>query len=465
MGLSIGAGFSVGSGFSYSPSITAVAGATTTVSVQVNSAITSFNPFSSVTFGTTPYTYYVSSGTLPTGITINSSTGLVSGTPTASYSSANVVFSVKDAGNEVAATTSTVGFTVTAVTYSATYLIVAGGGGGGSGYGTASGGGGGGGVVTGTMTLTGGVVYTITRGSGGAGGTWPGTAPSTGIGVPGTQGTPSTITAPTPVSITAIGGGYGSSFINPPPYLPGGPGGSGGGGQQYSYNPVPAYPALTYPPLNATQPAQTHTLPPGGTSTNYGNPGGVGYLDGQPSALGGGGGGGAGRLGNAGPTNWPAGYPGQPTTRSQGGDGQSSSITGVSIYYGGGGGGSRGPYPGAIAPGGLGGGGSGGFSGGFPTVTPVPTWQAAIGTGNGGPLGFGLAGTGGGGGGDSNWNADGSGNYSVRGGTGGSGNVIISVPTPNFSGPASAPGATVTTPPAAPGKTVLIYTTSGSYTA
>jgi hypothetical protein len=39
------------------------------------------------------------------------------------------------------------------------------------------------------------------------------------------------------------------------------------------------------------------------------------------------------------------------------------------------------------------------------------------------------------------------------------------VPTPNFSGPASAPGATVTTPPAAPGKTVLIYTTSGSYTA
>lgn len=112
MGLTIGAGFSVGSGFTYTPSITAVAGATTTVSGTTNVAITSFNAFSSVRFGTTPYTYYVSSGTLPTGITINSSTGLVSGTPTASYPSANVVFSVKDAANEIATTTATVNFTV-----------------------------------------------------------------------------------------------------------------------------------------------------------------------------------------------------------------------------------------------------------------------------------------------------------------------------------------------------------------
>lgn len=46
---------------------------------------------------------------------------------------------------------------------------------------------------------------------------------------------------------------------------------------------------------------------------------------------------------------------------------------------------------------------------------------------------------------------------------GGSGIVIFAVPTPNY--PGSAPGATVTTPPAAPGRTVLTYTSSGTYTA
>jgi hypothetical protein len=46
---------------------------------------------------------------------------------------------------------------------------------------------------------------------------------------------------------------------------------------------------------------------------------------------------------------------------------------------------------------------------------------------------------------------------------GGSGVVILAVPTPNY--PGSAPGATVTTPPSAPGMTVLTYTSSGSYTA
>jgi len=40
---------------------------------------------------------------------------------------------------------------------------------------------------------------------------------------------------------------------------------------------------------------------------------------------------------------------------------------------------------------------------------------------------------------------------------GGSGTVILAVPTPYY--PGSAPGAAVTAPPAAPGKTVLTYTT------
>jgi len=91
---------------------TATAGATTTVSGTQNVAITSFNPFSSVTGGFVPYTYFVSSGTLPTGININSSTGVVSGTPTASYPTTSVTFSVRDVNNVTAATTSTVSFTV-----------------------------------------------------------------------------------------------------------------------------------------------------------------------------------------------------------------------------------------------------------------------------------------------------------------------------------------------------------------
>ena len=113
MGITIGAGWTLGGGFSYTPSITAVAGATASVSVEQDSAITSFNPFSSVQYGATPYTYFVSAGTLPTGISIDSSTGLVSGTPTVVQGAANVTFSVRDVNNQAATTTSIVGFTVT----------------------------------------------------------------------------------------------------------------------------------------------------------------------------------------------------------------------------------------------------------------------------------------------------------------------------------------------------------------
>jgi hypothetical protein len=50
----------------------------------------------------------------------------------------------------------------------------------------------------------------------------------------------------------------------------------------------------------------------------------------------------------------------------------------------------------------------------------------------------------------------------VPGASGGSGVVILAVPTPYY--PGSAPGAVVTTPPAAPGKTVLTFNSSGTLT-
>jgi hypothetical protein len=86
----------------------------------VTNTSVSFYPFTGVVGGITPYYYYVSSGTLPTGVAINSSTGQVSGTPTAVYSG-TVVFSVRDVNNITAATTSTVSITVTgSITASAT---------------------------------------------------------------------------------------------------------------------------------------------------------------------------------------------------------------------------------------------------------------------------------------------------------------------------------------------------------
>ncbi len=86
---------------------------TTAQNLIVGTPMTSFTPLTA-SGGTTPYTYSVS-GILPLGLSLNVSTGVVSGTPTAVYPSTNLVFSVKDATNVVASSTSTVNFTVSPV--------------------------------------------------------------------------------------------------------------------------------------------------------------------------------------------------------------------------------------------------------------------------------------------------------------------------------------------------------------
>ena len=112
-----------------------------------------------------------------------------------------------------------------------------------------------------------------------------------------------------------------------------------------------------------------------------------------------------------------------------GGAGTASSITGSSVTSAGGGGGG-GTFQGAAAgSGGAGGGGAGGASG---------TANGTSGTAN----------TGGGGGGGGNFT------NSLLGGNGGSGVVIISVPTVNYSG--------ITT---SGSNTIMKFTASGSYTA
>jgi hypothetical protein len=398
--------------FTVNAAISATAGATTTVSVTQNSAITSFNPFASVAGGYTPYTYYIVSGTLPTGVTQDSSTGTVSGTATAIQSASDVVFGVKDVQNSSAATTVTVSFTVIARSpYAINYLVVAGGGGGGKsqlnsgGPGiVGAGGGGGGGVIRGCYTQSPGTVLSITIGPGGPGGGAPGL---------GTQGTPSTLTGAT----TAIGGGYGAGWPTPGAPSPGigGPGGNGGGGVAHQLNPSPPFPGLA--------------PSPGGTgSQGFGGGSGAGAPGGPPFpafAQGGGGGGGGGAAATGGSATAggsspaPACFPGRTGLGGTGGAGYTWPFTNLAYGAGGGGAQVNNPLGSPASPGGGTGYGNGGAGGG-----PV--------------------------------------NASSPGSAGSAGVVILAMPTSDYSGTKS--GGSVSNPPAAPGKTVITWTSPGSYT-
>ena len=97
-------------------SLSAVAN-TTAQSLTVGTAMPSFTPLTA-SGGTPPYTYGYT-GTLPAGLSFNASTGVVTGTPTAVYASADLVFTVSDTNNNVASTSSMVNFTVVAAPTSA----------------------------------------------------------------------------------------------------------------------------------------------------------------------------------------------------------------------------------------------------------------------------------------------------------------------------------------------------------
>jgi hypothetical protein len=163
----------------------------------------------------------------------------------------------------------------------------------------------------------------------------------------------------------------------------------------------------------------------GGTGTvGQGNNGGTGAGAGgiaAPPEYGGAGGGGAGAVGGNGLTS----------KGGDGGVGLSNSITGSGIFYAGGGGGFANAN---TANGGAGGNGGGGN-----------------GVSYGGTAGIGTANTGGGGGGSIN----------TTSGAGGSGVVILRVPTANYSTTTTG-SPTVTTDGT---DTVIKFTGSGSYTA
>jgi hypothetical protein len=90
--------------------ITATADSATRVLTR-NVSMTSFSPVVAAN-GSGTYTYYVLFGTLPPGLTLNPSTGTLSGIPSVAQSASSVIFAVRDSLNVVASQTSTVSFTV-----------------------------------------------------------------------------------------------------------------------------------------------------------------------------------------------------------------------------------------------------------------------------------------------------------------------------------------------------------------
>jgi len=281
-------------------------------------------------------------------------------------------------------------------TYSADFLVIAGGGAGGS---DAHGGAGGAGGFrsASSVSITPGTTYTVTVGSGGTGVVNQGGSTQ--------SGSDSSISGSGITTITSAGGGGGAYGHNTVAAA----GGSGGGGA---------------PNNNNTGPGASGNTP--STNPSQGNDGGDGYTSGGGGpnyATGGGGGAGA------------VGGNGSSSAGGVGGAGASSSITGSAVTYAGGGGGSC--YSDGGGPSGAGGSGGGGAGGG-----------------SGNTPGAGTVNTGSGGGGASGGSAK-------AGGNGGTGVVIISVPTAKYSGTTSG-SPTVTT---SGSNKIIQFNGSGSYTA
>jgi hypothetical protein len=284
-------------------------------------------------------TYAVTSGTLPTGLSLSTS-GALTGTPTGSAATYNFTVTATDPQNQTASRNFS--YTLNPVFSSIQILVVAGGGGTPTrnNNSTAPGGGGAGGVVIhSSLSVTTSVQYAITVGAGGT------VRADIGSGMIGNPGSDSTFASTT---IIAKGGGAGGS------YIAGGSGGSGGGGG--------------YQNLSGGTATQ-NTLGTNGGGTGYGHAGGSAdtYNTGSP------GGGGAGAVGGT-------------TSTARGADGGIGIEwpTSSGIYYGGGGAGGA-AYAAGTGAGGTGGTGGGG-AGGLSNADSVsyPGSNGATNTGGGG---------------------------------------------------------------------------------
>lgn len=340
-----------------------------TMNATQNSAITSNTIVATSAAGRT-ITY--SSSSLPTGISINATSGVITGTPTTVSNVASIITATANTTNKSANITFNFNIASSAVTEVLSNIVaVAGGGGGGNGNGTGQGAGGGGGgfVEQSSVVFKTANTYTVVVGGGGN--------PASNIYAGGSNGSDSTITG-FGVSITAKGGGQGG-FLHPDTASNrnGFAGGSGGGG------------------LSGYSGGASNQTSAGTSTGGYGNSGGSG------SGGAGGGGGGAGAAGTAGTDT---------STPGNGGAGRYTNISGTNTAYAGGGGGMTASNPNLYSSHRY---GTGGVGGGATPIAPHAAVNADPNTGGGGP---GLTSSGG---------------Y----GYGGSGIVFISYPgTAKFTG-------------------------------
>ena len=254
-------------------------------------------------------TYALASGsTLPLGVSLNSSTGLISGTlpDIEADTTYNFTINASDGLNTIPRAFS---ITSSVVSIPIEYLVVGGGGAAGTNQ-YHSGGGGAGGFRSGNISLQRLSQYTVTVGLGAVG--WSNTGSTNAAG---RDGNPSVFS-----SITAAGGGGGAGY-NAGNGRPGGSGGGSGGFGDGTFV--------------------------GGTATPSGQGNNGGKFNGSGPAKTGGGGGGAGAPGSDSGNG----------TGGHGGAGLPSSITGTQVYYAGGGGGSA--EGSNTTNGGIGGGGGG----------------------------------------------------------------------------------------------------------
>ena len=339
--------------------------------------------------------FAVTTGSLPSGLSMTAGTGAITGTTPAVGSDTTTTFTVTATGDEatlsrqfkilvkapVITTVTSTGagtFTVPAGVTTMSVLLVAGGGSGGSDLG---GGGGAGGMLEGNLAVVGGSTIPYSVGAGGQ----QSQASSYHSGYYGGDTTFGPVPG-TGTTATATGGGYGTGHGGGAPKGSGSPGeqnssqiniggtgGSGGGTGSADTS------AAAYRGGYGTQ-------GPSGGLDGYGNDGGRGGGGSPPGngAHGGGGGGGAGGVGEDTNTDG-SGHSGD------GGIGRVSEASGSPVYYAGGGGGSYyDPNPGAVGAAGNGGGSAG--------VTSGRSSNATANTGGGSGAGGHPAGGGGAGG-------------------------------------------------------------------
>jgi hypothetical protein len=287
--------------------------------------------------------YALASGsTLPSGVTLNSSTGLISGTlpDISSDTTYNFTINASDGLNIIPRS-----FSITSSAIIEIEALIVGGGASGAGSGGGGsgprGGGGAGGLVYTTIQKILGSQFLVEVGSGGA--------TTTAAEITGNDGSISRLD-----TLVALGGGGGATNNG----QAGRNGGSGGGG--------------CYGTAGGTG------LQPSSSSGGFGNNGGTARVSDNTGA---GGGGGAGSIGGT-PTTADAG--------GNGGDGRQYSITGTSLFYAAGGGGGGYPTSSNIGIGGSGIGGNGG--GGSLDATAGATNTGSGGGGRGSAAAGGAAG-------------------------------------------------------------------------